>query len=563
MARPLENLPRCALLLCRISDARDEDTTGVDDQEKKLRALAARLDWGIGPAATHVIVENDTSAYRRKRIRLPDGRTELRTVRPKFRRIPGVESKQTPVLELLATGRADGMIALDLDRAVRDPRDLEDLVDVIESRTPRIPVESVTGSLRLANDADITMARVMVAVANKSSRDTARRVSDARLRMAEAGDYGGGIRRFGREDDGITPRSLVCPRCGPGAAFTFRRADTDSDIPHARCVCDRCGGAAVVAEGSEADALRKAAAKILNDVSLQEATAGLRRDGVPTVTGTNWRAKVLRGILLRESNWGASTHKGEIVRADAYPPLLDDDPARARAMHLALVRILTDPSRCTTPGPAPRWLGSGIYRCGRCLPRVVGMRAQHNGKGLRGYRCPECGLVRSGRHLDAYIANTDLKQGPYGVIIQRLMRDDATALLAEPSPTADQKQLHAQAAELEARLRENQEDYDNGLKSRRQYLDSNQRNLMRLREIEEQIADVGVDAERSPLASIIKSGEPAAAWGRLDLSVQRAILREIAVVTVLPGPRGRRPGGQYFDPDSVRVEPNRQDSPAG
>lgn len=557
MARPSEYLPQSALLLCRISDARDGETVGVDEQEKKLRALASHLGWGIGPAATHVIIENDTSAYRRKRIKLPDGRTELRTVRPKFRRIPGIESQQTPVLELLATGRADGMIALDLDRAVRDPRDLEDLVDVIESRAPRIPVESVTGSLRLANDADITMARVMVAVANKSSRDTARRVSDARLRMAEAGDYGGGIRRFGREDDGITPRSLVCPRCGPGATFAVQRAETDSGVPYAKCACDRCGGDAAVAEGSEADVLRKAADKILNNVSLQEATAALRREGVPTVAGGDWRAKVLRGILLRESNWGAAVHRGEVVREDACPPLLDDDPARARAVHLALVRILTDPSRCTTPGPTPRWLGSGIYRCGRCLPRVVGLRVQHSGKGLRCYRCPECGLVRSGRHLDAYIANTDPEQGPYGVIIQRLMRDDAAALLAEPRPAADQQRLHTQAAEVEARLRENQEDYDNGLKTRRQYLDSNARNLKRLREIEEQIAEAGADGEHSPLASIIKSDDPAAAWDSLDLSVQRAVLREIAVVTVLPGPRGRKPGGGYFDPSSVRVEPNR------
>ncbi|WP_155054515.1 recombinase family protein [Streptomyces blattellae] len=558
MVRSSEYLPQRALLLCRISDARDGETVGVDDQEKRLRALAGHLGWALGPAATHVIIENDTSAYKRKRIRLPDGRTELRTVRPKFRRIPGIESQQTPVLELLATGRADGMIAYDLDRAVRDPRDLEDLIDVVEER--HIPVTSVTGSLRLANDADITMARVMVAVANKSSRDTARRVSTARLRMAEAGEPGGGIRRFGRESDGITPRSVTCPGCGPGGTFTVQAAETDSGISYAKCVCGRCGGDAAVAEGSEVDTLRTIAAKILNNVSLQESVATLRRGGVPTVTGVDWRAKVVRGILLRESNWGAAVHKGEVVREDAFPPLLDDDPARARAMHLALVRILTDPSRCTTPGPAPRWLGSGIYRCGRCLPRVVGLRAQHNGRGLRGYGCPECGLVRSGRHLDAYIANTDLDQGPYGVLIQRLMRDDATELLAEPRPAADQQQLHAQAAEVEARLRENQEDYDSGLKTRRQYLDSNARNLKRLREIEEQIAEAGADREHSPLALLVKSDDPAAVWEGLDLSVQRAVLREVAVVTVLPSPRGRKPGGGYFDPGSVRVEPAGQES---
>ena len=105
---------------------------------------------------------------------------------------------------MLADGRADGLIAIDLDRACRDPRDLEDLIDVVESRSPRVPVESVTGSLRLANDGDITMARVMVAVANKASRDTGRRVASSHMHRATGGQFRGGPRPFGFEPDGTT-----------------------------------------------------------------------------------------------------------------------------------------------------------------------------------------------------------------------------------------------------------------------------------------------------------------------------------------------------------------------
>ncbi|MGH3450004.1 MAG: recombinase family protein [Haloechinothrix sp.] len=101
-------------------------------------------------------------------------------------------------LDLLTSGQHDGFLALDLDRTVRDPRDLEDMIDV--------PVESVTGSLRLATDADITTARIMVAVANKESRDKAPRVAAARERQAIAGEYGGGRRPFGFDDDGVTVR---------------------------------------------------------------------------------------------------------------------------------------------------------------------------------------------------------------------------------------------------------------------------------------------------------------------------------------------------------------------
>ena len=141
-----------------------------------------------------MIPENDTSAYKRRRVELPNGRHELRVVRPRFR----------PLLDLIVSGAVDGLIAYDLDRTARDPRDLEDLIDAVEQRAPRLPVESVTGSLRLANDSDVTMARVMVAVANKSSRDSSRRIKRKHEELAQLGKYaGGGARRFGYESDGV------------------------------------------------------------------------------------------------------------------------------------------------------------------------------------------------------------------------------------------------------------------------------------------------------------------------------------------------------------------------
>src|SRR5579884_3760110 len=99
--------PECALRLTRISDARDEDTKGVDDQGADCDAAGARAGWQFGPPSTHHIIENDTSAFKRKVITLPDGRRELRTVRPWFRQ----------ALAMLADGRADGLMAYDLDRA--------------------------------------------------------------------------------------------------------------------------------------------------------------------------------------------------------------------------------------------------------------------------------------------------------------------------------------------------------------------------------------------------------------------------------------------------------------
>ena len=125
----MESAPRQAIRLTRISDARDDDTKGVDAQGEDCDGRAGRIGWTIGPAVTHHIAENDTSAFKRKKILLPDGRRELRTVRPGFRQ----------ALAMLADGRADGLIAYDLDRAVRDPRDLEDLIERGRVQVPAHP----------------------------------------------------------------------------------------------------------------------------------------------------------------------------------------------------------------------------------------------------------------------------------------------------------------------------------------------------------------------------------------------------------------------------------------
>jgi DNA invertase Pin-like site-specific DNA recombinase len=323
--------PKHAIAYCRISDARNGDAKGVDDQEADIRALADRLGWGIG----RVVVENDTSAFQRRKVTLPDGSRALRVIRPGWR----------AMLDDLAQGRADGVLAYDLDRACRDPRDLEDLVDVVESTTPRIPVESVTGSLKLANDADVTMARVMVAVGNKSSRDTGRRVARARLRQATDGQYGGGRRAYGFESDGVTVRPAE-------AAEIIRWADA-----------------------------------VNSGVSLRQVVADLRARQVPTAaTAAAWTPRTVRGILLRPRNAGIAVYRGEEVGQAGeagWPAILDESGYRA------VVSRLTDPARRSTPGNTPRWLGSLIYRCGVDGCGGVMYVSTSGGRRNPSYRCRE------------------------------------------------------------------------------------------------------------------------------------------------------------------------------
>ncbi len=249
-------------------EKRPEFSKGIGRQEEDGRELAQRLGWTIAK----VIPEDDTSAFKRRKIQLPDGTTALRTVRPGFR----------AALEGLASGEYDGLIADDLDRVARDPRDLEDLIDVVEGQRPRLPVESVTGSLRLATDADVTMARIMCAVGNKSSRDTARRVSRKHEELAAEGKVGGGgFRPYGYERDGMTVNQ------------------------------------------EEAKVIKWMAARVLEGWSQNEICADLNARGVRPAKAATWNSRSVSSILRGPRITGLRRFRGEIIGDAAWPAILD------------------------------------------------------------------------------------------------------------------------------------------------------------------------------------------------------------------------------------------------
>lgn len=354
--------PQRAVLLLRISYRKAEeeaeeaaeqgdDTTatvrrmqavskGIGRQEEDGRALADRLGWTIAK----VIPEDDTSAFKRRKIKLPDGATALRTVRPGFRR----------ALDGLASGEFDGLIADDLDRVARDPRDLEDLIDVVESRRPRIPVESVTGSLRLNNDADVTMARVMVAVANKSSRDTARRVARKHEELAAEGKPGGGGFR--------------------GYGFTEKYEPIEAEAEILREIGDR-----ILGEWDGWDSERKSAIDPELGESLNSIAADLERRKVPTTTGVPWSGRSVGSVVSKAAVAGLRSHKGEVVGLATWKAVIPREKWERIRERLAIRAGDTDLT-------LQRWLSS-VLKCSLCGHALAG---SHGNGGPR-YWCDRKG----------------------------------------------------------------------------------------------------------------------------------------------------------------------------
>lgn len=512
-----EDCPERPVGLARISDARGGDTEKVDRQVRRILDYNQRKGWGPLVA----VVENDTSAYKRHRVRLPNGEVVWRTKRPGFRRI----------VEWLTDATHDGFLAIHLDRVVRDHRDYADLRDAVITSTPRPRVDSITGSLKMENNADIQAGWFWVTMAAGASEDTARRVADRRLAQAESGKYGGG---------GSRPYGFGVPT---GAVNQDGRPvlDITRQVPE------------------EAAEIKLAAESLLAGSTLRELTADLRRRNVPTVTGVSWSSGTLRDVLLRPRNAGLSVYHGQVVEGvliegvdEDHPPILD------YATWEAVVGLLTSPNRQTSPGPAPKWLGSGIYLCGHadCVdrdPRTTMTVGAGAGKGkwraVTNYMCSggKAHLTRAAEATDEYVQ---------GVIVGRLMKPDAVKLCTA-QPGVDTAAL---AAEANA-IREVIESLG----------DLHQRRKMRKAEYERRTDELwaeldGINAQLrgavgvDPLAKIAGDPDAAQLWAELTLPSKRAIMRRVLRVTVLPSKRGMPAGYQkgsgksYFKPESIRVE---------
>jgi len=351
----------------RISDDRDGTEAGVRRQEADCRHLATSQGWTV----TQVYRENDTSAFRRRKVALPDGTTALRVVRPEFRRM----------LADLTARRIAAVVGYDLDRVARDPRDLEDLIDAAEA-TGR-PVRSVTGNLDLSHTGGITMARIAVAMANQSSRDTSRRVRRAKEAGAAEGRWGGGGKR----------------------AFGWT-ADRGTLVE------------------SEAAVLREAAEQLLAGTSLREVLMDLEDRQVPTVTGAGWSHAALRRMLVRPGIAGLLEHRGAVVAQAPWPAVLDETTWRA------LVAELESRPRNDT---SLRWWLGALAHCARCGGRMRGNGGSYVCESRRG----GCGRM--------WVSAAAAEDTVGRAVVRRLIYAPPPTV-PRPSPAPDDSQLTELAA---------------------------------------------------------------------------------------------------------------------
>ncbi|MFC4054597.1 recombinase family protein [Actinomadura syzygii] len=347
------------------------DVTG--DAEQVTAQLAEMREYvtGIGGRIGREFPENNVSAFRRVRVMLPDGTYGYRVVRPDW----------DAMMTELRKGTYNSLCLPNIDRGMRDPRDLEDLIDLVEYYG--VHVVGMTGNIDLTTDTGISAARHDVNQRNQESRNIARRMQGGNRRAAMKGrNHGGANRPFGWRKDRISVNKR------------------------------------------EAKHIRREIPRLLAGVRPATIAIEWNERGIPTVTGRGqWRAMTIVQIFTNPRLCGWKTYRDEILTdVDGNPvkgvweAIITDDE------HLALVEAIrpSKPSRKNRGrGHVMKYLLSPFIRCGKCNARMYGgVQYYHKktGKPVVAYRCPTkgwggCGgITRIAAPIDEYVTELVIQE---------------------------------------------------------------------------------------------------------------------------------------------------------
>ena len=283
-------MPKAAVY-ARISLDRSGDAAGVERQVADAEALIAARGWG----ADGRFVDNDRSAY--------DGKA-----RPEW----------TKLLEALADGTIDSVVAWSTDRLYRRTRDQLELMEA---------VRLAGGVVATVKDGDVDPASAegrmrMGILANVAEFESARKAERV-ARAAEARAAAG--RPHGRPSFGW--------KLDPAGEWI---------IDHAA-----------------AGLIREASKRVLIGESPGSIVADWNEQGLPTpARATTWTHHTLRKLLRRPANAGLRVHRGKVAGPATWPQLLDVETweavvARLLGMGNALRAATSCPVGCSSAARTP------------------------------------------------------------------------------------------------------------------------------------------------------------------------------------------------------------------
>jgi len=504
------------VIYTRLSKVKERDrAAGREDintaeQEAKLRELAAVRDVAV----TGVYTDNDLTAYKGSR---------------RYKGRPGFDE----MLEDLRGGGIRVILVYQAYRLYRSHSDLERLITVCKEH--HISIHTVSGGdIDLDSATGQMVAEFLGSVAKQEVALMTERATDGKARVRKAGRWPGGRVPYGYRVSGEFSK----------------------------------GTGIVAVDQAEADVIRGMCADVIAGKSLSEIARGLAAAGIPRPGKPNPAGRsVSRGIHAdRQGGWDQHqvrlmatnpryaarlTFKGEDLGPGDWPEIITWNTHKK-----VVARLDERPgSRKGQRGPKRRWLGSGIYHCGKCGSQNMRILSLPNGR--KGYTCRDCfGVTRDTERTDDKVADR----------VKRMLSHPAFATALRP---------HTDVAALNDRREEIGRELEEWAATRttpRAYQLATAPLYSELDQIEDKLSKAYREAGLEDIAGV---PDPAAKWdapeadGGFTLAQKRAIVRTLIDVTILPikypgdgsammGPEpGWRVGDPWFRPESVRIEPRR------
>lgn len=449
-------------LYLRQSLDRTGDEAAIDRQRAACRELAQRRDW------TDLVefVDNDRSATN------------------------GTRPAYLNMLADIRDGKIGAIVCWHVDRLYRQPRDLEDLIELAEAHG--IALATCVGDVDLSTDMGRLVARLLGAVNRGEVERKAARQKLAAKQMAERG-----IPKWRK-------------------AFGY----TDDYQPHP----------------AEAELVRKGYETILGGGSLSGLAREWNSKGFYGRTGKPWSASTMSLFLRSPRNAGLRAHNDVIVGPGNWPPLVDESTWRATQA------VLDDPARKPGPKTVRKHFLTGVLRCGKCGDggRIGGYQGP---RGQERYRCWKC--------LGVAVSKPDADELIRRVVCARLAQPNAKELLIDHG-APDLDKLTAEANAIRARRIELATEFADGELTAAELRAARDRLTAKLDAIEAKMTDASKARVFADVP--LGSDRVYKAFAKMDTDRQRAVINAMLTATVMPVGKGYRPEQGRFDPERIVIE---------
>ncbi|MFM9793338.1 recombinase family protein [Streptomyces turgidiscabies] len=418
----LAGLVRLSFELLTDADYSGPVLTGndINNREEQERLIRERVE-SRGGTYVGTYSEPDTSAWKKRRLKQPDGTYKRRVIRPvlygalaDLKNGYATSGHFNPAEGVAKDSAVEGLIVLDLDRLTRDQRTLEDIIEVADDYSR--PFVDMTGTLDLLTENGQDNARMLTTMAGKQSSATARRVKTSHLSRAMRGIPVGGNRPFGWADD---KRTLVY---------------------------------------QEAIQIKAAARLLLAGVKASTIIRKWNELGRVTTQGNAWRRRTFVLMMTSPRMVGYRVygpkeqphHTRYLVDEEGNPVKGQYDPILDEHTWHSVVALLAGPDR---PGAyeVPVRVGymlSGIIRCGSCGKKIYG---NAKGGGKFDYACKlndgGCGKAcGAGLAIDGIVSN---------LVLARLEEQRVTVDVQPWDKTVELEELNQKKKSLLAQYHEN------------------------------------------------------------------------------------------------------------